>query len=773
MAIDDYTDLFTKYGAQYGVDPLLLKAIATQESGGDPAAVGPDTKYGNAEGLMQIIPDTAKRLGVDPAKPEAAVEGAAKLLSENLKRYGSVDKAILAYHGGTDEANWGPKTQDYHQKVSSIYNNLKGPSDAVGSDAQDTLAKVENNTPFGRLMNKTQANTPDAALTQNNTPFLRLMKKANTVPATEAAPNVAQNAPAAPDELAVSKTGELPVFAGMSPQQAAELQKEREVGSNIASGVGRGLHDVANTAANATMWGANKLGIMDPGDMRMVKGMESTERNQWENANKDAKGSDIGRFIGQTAATLPIASIGGKILSGAGNALADTAPAVGKAVDFLSGTSEGNKLVQAASRGTAGVLQGARAAAITSGASDVPFWEQLKEGGKIGGVLNTVIPGADMAIKSANKFMTGGGASSEVANLAKLAEEKYGIPISGAQVSNSPFIHYLDSMTGKVPFSGAPERAEEAAQAFTKAVSGTFGESAEALTTKVMSGARSRIGNMFNEVAKNTSINADDVLVGSLARIESEASQTLSEGEVKPIHNQINNILSKIGDGDVMPGKEYQMLTRKGAPLDVAGRSSNPNIREYANQIRNTLDDALERSAAPEDLNLLKTARLQWKNMKTVEALASKANIEGEITPPALINAVRKSYRDMAYTGAGDIGELAQIGNRFLKEAPSSGTAERLTAMRLLGVGGGLEGLAAYSGHPLAGPLVAGGIIGSSKLANSALNSQIYKNMLLRSALSSGADTTIPSAVGKFISSNYIPAAVIARNRLAASAQPQ
>jgi cell wall-associated NlpC family hydrolase len=92
-----YGDLFVKAGAKYGVSPKLLAAVAKVESGYDPRAV---SKVG-AQGLMQLMPGTARGLGVDNAfDPAQAIDGGAKLLAHNLREFKSVPLALAAYNAG-------------------------------------------------------------------------------------------------------------------------------------------------------------------------------------------------------------------------------------------------------------------------------------------------------------------------------------------------------------------------------------------------------------------------------------------------------------------------------------------------------------------------------------------------------------------------------------------------------------------------------------------------------------------------------------------------
>lgn len=147
MPIDPALDpLFENAGKQYNVDPNMLRAIALQESGANPATA--DSSAG-AQGIMQLMPGTAKGLGVsDPRDPAQAIPAAAKLLSqrlgeaEALKAGGQdVDPAsyaVMSYFGGAPGPQWGPKTYQYGQDVAAKYRSLAppaAPSDAAGSPA--------------------------------------------------------------------------------------------------------------------------------------------------------------------------------------------------------------------------------------------------------------------------------------------------------------------------------------------------------------------------------------------------------------------------------------------------------------------------------------------------------------------------------------------------------------------------------------------------------------------------------------------------------------
>jgi hypothetical protein len=87
-----FADATTRYGLPAG----LLQAVAQRESGLRADAVSP----AGARGLMQLMPGTARELGVDPMDPVQAVDGAARYLRTQLDSFGSLDLALAAYNAG-------------------------------------------------------------------------------------------------------------------------------------------------------------------------------------------------------------------------------------------------------------------------------------------------------------------------------------------------------------------------------------------------------------------------------------------------------------------------------------------------------------------------------------------------------------------------------------------------------------------------------------------------------------------------------------------------
>ncbi len=92
-----FADLFQKAEAKYGVDATLLATVAKHESSFNPRAVS----HAGAQGLMQLMPGTARGLGVaDPFDPAQAIDGAARLLRDLEREFGRTDLALAAYNAG-------------------------------------------------------------------------------------------------------------------------------------------------------------------------------------------------------------------------------------------------------------------------------------------------------------------------------------------------------------------------------------------------------------------------------------------------------------------------------------------------------------------------------------------------------------------------------------------------------------------------------------------------------------------------------------------------
>jgi soluble lytic murein transglycosylase-like protein len=118
-------------GEKQGVDPRLLHAVIWQESRYKAQALS----HAGAQGLMQLIPDTAKRFGCDdPNDPAKNIAAGAKYLGWLLKRFdGNVELALAGYNAGegaVDKYDGVPpynETQNYVKIISKRYGKTYHP----------------------------------------------------------------------------------------------------------------------------------------------------------------------------------------------------------------------------------------------------------------------------------------------------------------------------------------------------------------------------------------------------------------------------------------------------------------------------------------------------------------------------------------------------------------------------------------------------------------------------------------------------------------------
>lgn len=127
-----YDPLISVAAAREGVDPALVRAVVRHESGFDPDA----TSRAGAMGLMQLMPETARSLGVtDPYDPVQSIDGGTRFLRQLLERFGGdVRLAVAAYNAGPGaiERYGGvppyDETQRYVANVLATYDQTTGRS---------------------------------------------------------------------------------------------------------------------------------------------------------------------------------------------------------------------------------------------------------------------------------------------------------------------------------------------------------------------------------------------------------------------------------------------------------------------------------------------------------------------------------------------------------------------------------------------------------------------------------------------------------------------
>lgn len=112
---------------KYDISPALLEAVVWQESRWSETARSP----AGARGLAQLMPATARAMGVDPDDPHANLEGGARYLRMQLDRFGGdLESALAAYNAGpgrVQRAGGIPAIRETRNYVASIMSRLSDP----------------------------------------------------------------------------------------------------------------------------------------------------------------------------------------------------------------------------------------------------------------------------------------------------------------------------------------------------------------------------------------------------------------------------------------------------------------------------------------------------------------------------------------------------------------------------------------------------------------------------------------------------------------------
>ena len=125
MATGAIRDMARDYAARNRVSPALVTAVIETESSYNPRAVSPR----GAMGLMQLMPDVARGLGVEnPFEPEENIRGGVALLRRLLDKYhGDHRLALAAYNAGEGAVDRSggmpdfPETREYVERVINAY----------------------------------------------------------------------------------------------------------------------------------------------------------------------------------------------------------------------------------------------------------------------------------------------------------------------------------------------------------------------------------------------------------------------------------------------------------------------------------------------------------------------------------------------------------------------------------------------------------------------------------------------------------------------------
>lgn len=317
--------------------------------------------------------------------------------------------------------------------------------------------------------------------------------------------------------------------------------------------------------------------------------------------------------------------------------------------------------------------------------------------------------------------------TAQLAGKAKGLGIKLGVP----NISENPFVRTAVSQMERLPFSGAGKRFANNQAAVNREVGKAIGiPDAKRITPDVFADAKARIGNQFNQLSARNSLSLTTQHVADVKAVVDEAARLGGKEFGVSMRNWADDLISRVDANGAIPGAAYKSFDSKiGKAMAAGGEKA-----LYLGQLREVMRGAMDQSISAADRAAWQAARKQWAALKTIEPLVAKS-ANGNIPPSQLMGRVTADGAGkvrMAAGNGGDLGDLARVSQRFLKDAPNSGTADRLLVNGA--IVGGLGGAQHFGLIDPQTALIAGGALAANRGILSLLGSR---------ALTSGEGATI------------------------------
>lgn len=170
-----YANEINKASRTYGIDPNLIAAVIQAESSFNNNV----RSHAGAQGLMQLMPGTAKYLGVkDVWNPEQNIMGGTKYLAEQLKAFGGdINKALAAYNAGPGNVRkYGgippfKETQNYVKKITSSLGQISTATSKASTGMQNMSKYYLDNFRISSKFGKRNTGIPGASTNHKGTDF--------------------------------------------------------------------------------------------------------------------------------------------------------------------------------------------------------------------------------------------------------------------------------------------------------------------------------------------------------------------------------------------------------------------------------------------------------------------------------------------------------------------------------------------------------------------------------------------------------------------------
>lgn len=514
---------------------------------------------------------------------------------------------------------------------------------------------------------------------------------------------------------------------GGTPVQVGEFSKGPGWGAiqNLSNGYLQGFGLEASAAGQVAKkaWELNQQGV---GPLDAVK----TAAKDFGYI-KDAYAGAKETYAKENPLTAATTEIGGSV---AGQLPLLAAAGVPQMAKTASGVA--NPIGRFFARTGAGGIAGAESALLSSRLGQTPVADQVTQGTVLGGAMGSMV---EPVIAKAWAKSFGNEINPQTAKTA-LGLRDAGVPVRVGQVPGAGWVpEKLERM-----FHGKAEAGPE----FVRAVSRTLGEDTDEITSAVLRQVKDREGQALESLAQPYTLpNWDVSFYNKIVGLKNEVStnKTFSDSSRKAMENLIEKVRRTFLQGGIT-GKEYRELVNFNGEIGKDLRSSDGNVRYFAKELREALEDGFGRVMSGDDRAAYELSRLRYRTAMTLDSAVDDAT--AKVDPKRLLSTVERSFG--AADRAGDIGPLA-LGQDMLERGGKS----RLSWPTRLALGSGaLYGGLAAAPQVLENPkllALAGtgiGLAGAAQGAYSAMTGKILRNALDASRAPLAQRAAIPMTQG-------------------------
>jgi hypothetical protein len=306
-----------------------------------------------------------------------------------------------------------------------------------------------------------------------------------------------------------------------------------------------------------------------------------------------------------------------------------------------------------------------------------------------------------------------------------------GIPVSPAMLTDNKMFQMINSIAENTPLSGSPLKQRQTL--FNQKLIETIGgdSATKKLTPDIYDKTLDKWGSEIGNLSSKYDVPPSNKLKSGLAQITEDAGYETTDNAriIDKYVSQLSKLTSDAeAKGESINGEALRKLRTR---LTTQMRSAKDgDLKQALGNINEVMLDSIESQMTPEDINKFREARSYYRNGMLVRDVVSP---EGEVSPSALMNRMRATSQlkmDMARDRAGDLGDLANIGQLFLKESPT-GLKGKLSGLSVpgfeVGVGAGIGSVMGVPGAVAAGA----GMLGGANLYNRVVAPAITQKLLI------------------------------------------